>query len=226
MHDTNTILIVEDDPIISSGLTYAFEQASYRVTHAKDVASAKNAVRNMAENFDLAILDIGLPDGTGFDLVSNLKSADTSLVFLTAIDEEGHIIRAFEIGAEDYVTKPFRMGELLARVKAVLRRRKGSDVVSLGQIRIQVNEGKAFHGDNPLDLTALEYRLLLTFATHKGQVLSRNQILNQLWDAAGQFVEDNTLTVYIKRLRKKIGDGATIETLKGMGYRANDYQPQ
>ena len=224
MHDKSTILIVEDDQIISSGLMYAFEQAGYSVTHAKDISSAKK----VAENFDLAILDIGLPDGTGFDLdlVNKLKSGGTSLIFLTAIDEEGHIIRAFEIGAEDYVTKPFRMGELLARVKAVLRRRKGSDVVNLGQICIQVNEGKAFRGDTPIDLTALEYRLLLTFATHKGQVLSRNQILNQLWDAAGQFVEDNTLTVYIKRLRKKIGDGATIETLKGMGYRANDYQPQ
>ena len=227
MHNANTILIVEDDPIISSGLTYAFEQAGYRVTHAKDISSAKKSAKSATETFDLAILDISLPDGTGFDsdLVNSLKSAGTSLIFLTAIDEEGHIIRAFEIGAEDYVTKPFRMGELLARVKAVLRRRKGSDVVSLGQIRIQVNEGKAFHGDTPLDLTALEYRLLLTFATHKGQVLSRSQILNQLWDAAGQFVEDNTLTVYIKRLRKKIGDGAAIETVKGMGYRANDYQP-
>jgi len=216
MHDV--ILLVEDDPIISSGLIYAFEQAGYRPTHAKDVLSANS----LAGPFDLAVLDIGLPDGSGFDLVDKLKSAGTSLVFLTAIDEEGHVIRAFEVGAEDYVTKPFRMGELLARVKAVLRRRKGSDVVNLGDIRIQVNEGKAFHGDIPIDLTALEYRLLLTFATHKGQVLSRSQILNQLWDAAGQFVEDNTLTVYIKRLRKKIGDGANIETLKGMGYRASD----
>ena len=222
MHDINSILLVEDDPIISSGLMYAFEQAGYRAVHAKNVTAAKNT----PGNFDLAILDIGLPDGTGFDLVSELKQADTSLIFLTAIDEEGHIIRAFEVGAEDYVTKPFRMGELLARIKAVLRRRKGSDVVTLGDIRVQVNEGKAFHGHTPLDLTALEYRLLLTFATHKGQVLSRSQILNQLWDAAGQFVEDNTLTVYIKRLRKKIGDGANIETLKGMGYRANDSQPQ
>jgi len=216
------LLLVEDDPIISSGLVYAFEQAGYHATHAKDIETAKS----FPPSFDLAILDIGLPDGSGFDLVENLKSAGVSLIFLTAIDEEGHIIRAFEVGAEDYVTKPFRMGELIARIKAVLRRRGGmGDILTLGAIRIHTNEGKAFHGDTSLDLTALEYRLLLTFATHKGQVISRSQILNQLWDAAGQFVEDNTLTVYIKRLRAKIGDGANIETVKGMGYRANDYQP-
>jgi len=213
------ILLVEDDPIISSGLTYAFEQAGYHPTHAKDIRTAKN----LTHDFDLAVLDIGLPDGSGFDLVQSLKSAKVSLIFLTAIDEEGHIIRAFEAGAEDYVTKPFRMGELMARVKAVLRRRGGlGDIVQLGSIKIHINEGKAFIENDPLELTALEYRLLLTFATHKGQVISRGQILNQIWDAAGQFVEDNTLTVYIKRLRKKIGTGANIETVKGMGYRAND----
>ena len=225
MHEESNafkLLLVEDDPIISSGLIYAFEQAGYHATHAKDIETAKSFV----PFFDLAILDIGLPDGSGFDLVESLKSAGVSLIFLTAIDEEGHIIRAFEVGAEDYVTKPFRMGELIARVKAALRRRGGfGDVLTLGAIKIHTNEGKALLGDASLELTALEYRLLLTFATHKGQVISRSQILNQLWDAAGQFVEDNTLTVYIKRLRKKIGDGALIETVKGMGYRANDNQP-
>ena len=223
MHEENNtirLLLVEDDPIIASGLVYAFEQAGYQATHAKNIQTAKS----LGASFDLAILDIGLPDGSGFDLVDSLKSAGVSIVFLTAIDEEGHIIRAFEVGAQDYVTKPFRMGELMARIKAALRRRTGlGDVLSLGDIRIHMSEGKAFLGDAALDLTALEYRLLLTFATNKGQVLSRSQILNQLWDAAGQFVEDNTLTVYIKRLRKKIDGGANIETVKGMGYRANDH---
>jgi len=213
------ILLVEDDPIISSGLLYAFEQAGYHATHAKNISTAKT----LSTSFELAILDIGLPDGSGFELVESLKSAGAFVIFLTAIDEEGHIIRAFEVGAQDYVTKPFRMGELMARIKAVLRRRNGhGDILTLGAIRIHINEGKAYHGSTPIDLTALEYRLLLTFATNKGQIISRAQILNQLWDAAGQFVEDNTLTVYIKRLRAKIGDGAEIETVKGMGYRAND----
>jgi len=223
MHDENSIyslLLVEDDPIISSGLIYAIEQAGYNVLHAKDIQTAKA----MDKSFDLAVLDIGLPDGSGFDLVESLKSAGSSLIFLTAIDEEGHIIRAFEVGAEDYVTKPFRIGELMARIKAVLRRRGGlGDVVKLGRINIHIGEGKAFIDGISIDLTALEYRLLLTFATHKGQVISRGQILNQIWDAAGQFVEDNTLTVYIKRLRKKIGNGAVIETLKGQGYKASDF---
>ena len=218
--DKIKLLLVEDDPIISSGLMYAFTQAGYEATHAGDIATAKTVCQN--HSFTLAVLDIGLPDGSGFDLVERLKNAGTSLIFLTAIDEEGHIIRAFETGAEDYITKPFRMGELMARIKAVLRRKGGQgDIVTIGRIRIHTTEGKAFLGDASIDLTALEYRLLLTFATHKGQVLSRGQILNQIWDAAGQFVEDNTLTVYIKRLRAKIGDGANIETVKGMGYRAN-----
>jgi DNA-binding response OmpR family regulator len=222
MHNENNatkILLVEDDPIISSGLIYAFEQAGYNAVHAKNIETAKA----LSASFDLAVLDIGLPDGSGFDLVETLKSAGVSLIFLTVIDEEGHIIRAFETGAEDYITKPFRMGELMARVKAVLRRRSGfGDVLLLGKIKIHTNEGKAFLHNAHLDLTALEYRLLLTFATNKGQILGRGQILNNLWDAAGQFVEDNTLTVYIKRLRKKINGGANIETVKGMGYRAND----
>ena len=213
------ILIVEDDAIIASGLKYALEQAGYTVTHAKDIKSAKMA----PPPFDLAILDVGLPDGSGFDLVAGLKAAGVSLLFLTAVDDEGNIIRAFESGADDYVTKPFRLGELMARVKAALRRRGGqTDSLNLGHVVVNPAEGKAYINDNPLDLTALEYRLLLTFINNKNQVLAREQILSQIWDSAGMFVEDNTLTVYIKRLRDKLGSAAIIETVRGMGYRAND----
>ena len=213
------ILLVEDDAIIASGLKYALQQADYTVTHAKDIKSAKAA----AGPFDLAILDVGLPDGSGFDLVADLKAAGASLLFLTAVDDEGNIIRAFEGGADDYVTKPFRLGELMARIKAALRRRGGqADSLTLGQVTISPAEGKAYIDGALLDLTALEYRLLLTFVNNKNQVLGREQILSQIWDSAGIFVEDNTLTVYIKRLRDKLGSSATIETLRGMGYRAND----
>ena len=213
------ILLVEDDAIIASGLVYALEQAGYGVVHAKDIKSA----RDEAEVFDLAILDVGLPDGTGFDLVEGLKGKGTSIIFLTAVDDEGNIIKAFEGGAEDYVTKPFRLGELMARVKAVLRRRGGQvDSMNLGQITVNPVEGKAYIGTVPLELTALEYRLLLTFTNNKNQILAREQILSQIWDSAGIFVEDNTLTVYIKRLRDKLGTAANIETVRGMGYRAND----
>ena len=213
------ILFVEDDAIIASGLTYALEQAGYAVTCAKDIKSAKLA--EAKETFDLAILDVGLPDGSGFDLVEGLMAKGVSLLFLTAVDDEGNIIRAFEGGADDYVTKPFRLGELMARVKAALRRRGGlSDTLSLGQVTVSPAEGKAYIGGVPLELTALEYRLLLTFVNNKNQVLAREQILSQIWDSAGIFVEDNTLTVYIKRLRDKLGDAANIETVRGMGYRA------
>jgi len=215
------LLFVEDDAVIASGLAYALEKEGFHVTHAKDITSAQSALRG--QKFDLAILDIGLPGGTGFDLVASLKAMGASILFLTAVDDEGNIVKAFEGGADDYVTKPFRLGELMARLKAVLRRRtgQGSNVV-LGGITVNTSEGKASAEGKPLELTALEYRLLLIFANHKGQILSRTQILNLLWDSEGIFVEDNTLTVYIKRLREKLGSAVQIETVRGMGYRAND----
>jgi DNA-binding response OmpR family regulator len=219
--DTCRILFVEDDAIIASGLVYALENEGFSVAHVKDIASAQKAVRE--QKYDLAILDVGLPDGTGFDLVSSLQSTGASILFLTVVDDEGNIVKAFEGGADDYVTKPFRLGELMARIKAVLHRRAGQgNTLILSGVTISVNEGKALADGKSLDLTALEYRLLLTFANHKGQVLSRGQILNLLWDSEGIFVEDNTLTVYIKRLREKLGDSVNIETVRGVGYRAND----
>jgi len=214
------LLVVEDDAIIASGLVYALEKEQFAVTHAATVADALAAVR--AQTFDAALLDIGLPDGTGFDLVQALQSAATSILFLTAVDDEGHVVRAFENGAHDYITKPFRLGELMARLKAILRRRVGhSNTLLLGKVAINVTEGKAYAQTQPIDLTALEYRLLLIFANHKGRLLSRAQILNLLWDSEGIFVEDNTLTVYIKRLREKLGTAVTIETVRGMGYRSH-----
>jgi DNA-binding response OmpR family regulator len=143
------------------------------------------------------------------------------VIFLTVIDDEGNIVRAFNEGADDYITKPFRLRELLARVKRILEKQGGSSTVTLGGVTIDTSSGKAYIGEELLDLTALEYRLLLSFATNKGQMLSRSQILESIWDNAGNFVEDNTLTVYIKRLREKLGDSANIETVRGVGYRAD-----
>ncbi|MCL2604794.1 MAG: response regulator transcription factor [Defluviitaleaceae bacterium] len=238
------LLLIEDDAVIASGLVYALENEGFFVTHIRDVTSFQFETK--PEGYDLAIIDIGLPDGTGFELADALKAAGVSMLYLTAVDEEGYVVRAFEGGADDYVTKPFRLGELMARVKAALRRRSGrSETLTLGEVSINVGEGKAYVREKisdalsdappetpsgklpeasewvPLDLTALEYRLLLTFANHKGQLLTRGQILNLLWDSAGVFVEDNTLTVYIKRLREKLNGSANIETVRGVGYRAN-----
>lgn len=215
-----TILLVEDDAIIASGLSYALEQEGYAVTHCDTITAAKKAAEN--REYDLALLDMQLPDGTGFDISGHLKTVGTSVIFLTIVDDEGNIVKAFEGGADDYVTKPFRLRELLARIKSVLSRRVNQlgDNLVIGSVTVDVLAGKALLNGSPLDLTALEYRLLLIFAANKGQILTRSQLLEKLWDSGGNYVEDNTLTVCIKRLREKLEDSVHIETVRGMGYRA------
>ena len=214
------ILLVEDDTMIATGLIYALEQEGYIVTHCGCVTDALRMLT--ATQFDLAILDMQLPDGTGNQVHEALQKTGVAAIFLTVVDDEGNIVRAFEQGAADYVTKPFRLRELLARVKRVLGS-TGGDVsrLTLGGVTVDTAAGKAYLGDALLDLTALEYRLLLTFVTNKGQLLTRNQILENIWDCSGSFVEDNTLTVYIKRLREKLGDAVKIETVRGRGYRVD-----
>lgn len=220
-----SILLVEDDAMIASGLCYALEQEGYEVTHCNTISAAKTAIANKAAKnhiIDLALLDMQLPDGIGFDISSKLKADGISVIFLTVVDDEGNVVKAFESGAEDYIIKPFRLRELLARIKSVLLRRskQALDKLMLGCVLIDISAGKAYIDGILLDLTALEYRLLLTFAVNKGQILSRSQILENLWDSMGNYVEDNTLTVYIKRLREKLGESVSIETVRGMGYRA------
>ena len=219
----NTILLVEDDMMIASGITYALQMEGYEVCHATTVADAGSDIAK--QKFDLAILDMQLPDGIGADLSEQLKSAHTSVIFLTVVDDENTIVKAFDEGAEDYIVKPFRIRELLARVRRVLSVRDGqtekSNVIGIGQARINTDEAKVYVGDKMIDLTALEYRLLLIFARNQGVLLSRQQILDKIWDIDGNFVEDNTLTVYVKRLREKLGDAVKIETVRGMGYRVD-----
>jgi len=217
----SNILLVEDDTMIASGLIYALEQEDYIVTHCQNVAESLRVISTT--QFDLAILDMQLPDGTGSQIHELLKGKNTAVIFLTVVDDEGNIVRAFESGAADYVTKPFRLRELLARVQRVLNTSGGGNSINLtlGGVTIDTAAGKAYLDENLLDLTALEYRLLLTFANHKGQLLTRGQILENIWDSSGSFVEDNTLTVYIKRLREKLGDSVNIETVRGLGYRVD-----
>jgi DNA-binding response OmpR family regulator len=208
--------------MIASGLTYALEQEGYDVTRCATLREVQ-AERAAPQ---LALLDMQLPDGTGFD-VRALLPPETAVIFLTVVDDEGNIVRAFEGGADDYITKPFRLRELLARIKRALNAHGGgarSDehaaALRLGGVTIDTAAGKVYANGEFIDLTALEYRLLLTFAQNKGQILSRTQILDNIWDSGGSFVEDNTLTVYIKRLREKLGGGVNIETVRGQGYRA------
>lgn len=215
------LLLLEDDLMIAGGLKYALEQENYQVIHAKTIAEAQAAIKN--QEFDLAILDMQLPDGSGMDIHQHLSGRDTAVVFLTVVDDEGSIVKAFEEGAVDYVTKPFRLRELLARVKRILLSRAGapSKLLQIGTVKIDTDAAKVYLENNLMELTALEYKLLLTFAANKGRVMTREQILDQLWDANGNFVEDNTLTVYIKRLRSKLGKGLEITTVRGVGYRVD-----
>ena len=191
------ILIVEDDAMIASGLSYALEQEGYEVKTADCVAEARQVIDR--ENFSMAILDITLPDGTGYELCKLIKSRmDLPILFLTACDDEVNVVMGLDMGADDYVTKPFRIRELISRIKTILRRYgrrpdESNDFV-IKNIRVDLKMAKVFRDGNPVELTAMEYRLLLTMINHKGQVLTRNQLLEGIWDVAGDFVNDNTLT--------------------------------
>lgn len=231
------IFLLEDDDAIGMGLKYSLEKECYEVKHAKTFAEAK-AEWDSAQ-YGLAILDINLPDGNGYDLCRYIKaSGDVPVIFLTAADAEVNVVMGLEIGADDYICKPFRINELMARIRTVLRRagRRTEDgranesggLVRIGNICIYMNEARVTVTDeltgkeDPVELTALEYRLLLTFCSNRGTVLSRTVLLQELWDVSGDFVNDNTLTVYIKRLRDKIekdpSDPQIIKTVRGLGY--------
>lgn len=219
------ILLVEDDRTIAVGLIYALEQEGYAVQHAPNAAQGRAAVETAA--FDLALLDLMLPDGSGYDICRALREkGDTPVIMLTACDDEGNVVMGLEMGADDYVTKPFRIRELMARIKNVLRRRGRPDgeTMRLGSLLIYPAQARVRKNGQEIFLTALEYRLLLTLVVNEGQALTRGQLLESIWDAAGDFVNDNTLTVYIKRLREKLEDDPQaprlIQTVRGIGYRA------
>ena len=217
------ILLVEDDTMIASGILYALETEGYETNHATRIKDARSLIEHY--NFDLAIIDMQLPDGTGFDVSEIFKNNATSVIFLTVVDDENTIVRAFDEGAQDYIVKPFRIRELLARVRRILsaniKNGEKDSVIYIGHAVIHTDEAKVYVNDKSIELTALEYRLLLIFASNKGILLTRQQILDKIWDADGNFVEDNTLTVYVKRLREKLGEAIHIETVRGMGYRVD-----
>ena len=220
------VFIVEDDPIIVEGLTIALDQEGYDVSSFRNVTDAIKEIDSGA-HYDVCLLDVNLPDGDGFQICKAIRSkSDVPVVFLTACDDEIHTVLAFEQGADDYIAKPFRIRELLARIKAILRRsgaeQNRSDVVKVGNNLVDIMSGKVFRSGEEIFLSAVEYRLLLTFIKSRGQLLTRQQILTAMWDSAGDFVNDNTLTVYVRRLRKKLeepGDKPIIETVRGVGYR-------
>lgn len=225
------ILLVEDDKTIATGLEYSLQQEGYATVICYDFESAKQLIMERMNEFSLYLFDLSLPDGSGYDLCKLVKEhSDLPVIFLTAIDDEVNVVMGLDMGADDYITKPFRIRELLSRIKSVMRRYDKSaqvqKTITIQQIHINTLQGKVYKRGEEVLLTALEYRLLLTFASHIGQVLSRDQLLEQIWDVAGDFVNDNTLTVYIKRLREKLEDNPQepkiIQTVRGLGYKAGD----
>jgi len=218
------IFVLEDDEAIGIGLSYTLESEKYEVTLVKTAAEAKRVIEN--ESFDLCILDLTLPDGNGYEICSLIKSkGDTPVIFLTAYDDEVNVVTGFDLGADDYISKPFRVRELLARIKSVLRRyskETADGIVKIGDLSVNTAEARVMLNGEEIVLTAMEYRLLLSFINNRGSVLTRRKLLEEIWDVDGDFVNDNTLTVYIKRLRDKIEEDANdpqyIKTVRGLGY--------
>ncbi len=218
------VFLLEDDGAIGMALSYSLESEGYGVTLAKSIAEAKDIIKR--QTFAIYILDLTLPDGSGYDICKTVKEqGDYPVIFLTAYDDEANVVMGFDFGADDYISKPFRLKELLARIKSVLRRysKDSADgIINIKNVKINTNEAKVFKNGEEIILTAMEYRLLLTMLNNRGIVLTRNRLLEDIWDVEGDFVNDNTLTVYIKRLRNKIEENPAepkiIKTVRGMGY--------
>lgn len=218
------IFLLEDDDAIAMGLSYSLENEGYTVTVATSVYQALEIINQ--KNFSMYLLDLTLPDGSGYSVCKRIKEiGDFPVIFLTAYDDEVNVVMGFELGADDYITKPFRLKELLVRIKSVFRRYNNDSTdgkIKVKDLVVNTNEAKVYKNGNEIVLTAMEYRLLLILLNNRGCVLSRTQLLENIWDVAGDFVEDNTLTVYIKRLRDKIEENPTdpeyIKTIRGLGY--------
>lgn len=222
------ILMIEDDSTIAFGVKYALEQEGFYIDICNDLESGRNSLNE--KTFDIILLDVMLPDGNGYDFCKEIrKSKNIPIIFLTACDEEINIVMGLDIGGDDYMTKPFRVRELISRIKAVVRRNKGEDkgkkVLRYGDLSVHTLEARVFKGGEEIFLTSAEYKLMLILIQNANIVLSRNQILEKLWDVTYDFINDNTLTVYIKRLREKIEIDASnpkhIITVRGMGYKWN-----
>ncbi|MFR1710171.1 MAG: response regulator transcription factor [Clostridium sp.] len=221
----NRILLVEDDEALALGVEYTLREEGYQVSGVGSIEHGKEEFNK--EEFDLILLDINLPDGSGYDFCKYVKSQkDTPIIFLTALDEEVNVILGLDMGGDDYITKPFRVKELLSRIRVVLRRvgrgENNSNFLRSGDIAINTGNAEVCKNDEKLALTAKEYKLLLAFLHNPGTLLSKEEILNELFGDEGAYVEENTLSVYIKRLREKIEDNPSkpeyITTKRGLGY--------
>lgn len=218
------ILVVEDEETIRLGLEYILKQEEFEVLLAADGLEAIDQV-NENSDIDIILLDLNLPDISGFEVLSQIRDIkDIPTIILTAVDLETSVVQGLDMGADDYITKPFKTRELLSRINSVLRRhnRNNSNIINIQNISIDMSQAKVFKDGNDLMLTALEYKILLILALNPNQVFSREELLANIWDVDEAYVYDNTLTVYIKRVREKIEDVLSepkiIKTVRGLGY--------
>lgn len=219
------ILLVEDNETIIMGLKYSLEQENFQIIPSKTKKEAEEILK--IEKIDLVLLDVTLPDGNGFDICKIIKAKmDIPVIFLTAQDEETSVVIGLDLGADDYVVKPFRTKELISRINSVLRRYdksiEKSNIIQYKDIKIDVNMAKVYKDNEEIIFTSLEYRILLMLFSNQNKLITREQLLDKIWDVAGNFVNDNTLTVYIKRIREKLGNEEIIKTVRGLGYRIGD----
>ncbi|WP_425539130.1 response regulator transcription factor [Microaceticoccus formicicus] len=218
------ILLVEDDSALATGLRYLLENEGYELDIAGTVKDAKNYIND--KEYNLFILDIGLPDGNGYDLCHHIRiDKQTPIIFLTARDDERDVVKGLEIGGDDYIAKPFRTKELVSRVKSVLRRfstRITSNVLTSGDIKIDQLQARVYLREEEIFLTPSEYKLLLLYMNNSKKVIPRIAALENLWDVEGDFINDSSISVYIRRLREKIEDDPSnphyLKTARGIGY--------
>lgn len=212
------ILLIEDNIEIALSLEYTFKENNYDFYHVSTLEKANNILNKI--NFDLIILDVTLSDGNGFEFYkSDFSLKNIPVIFLTANDNEDDIVKGFELGAQDYITKPFSTKELLARVKRLIS--KKSNIIKIKDISFDIDKMQVTKDENVINLTSLELKILYLFATNIDKVITRESLLNYIYNLTGNDVNDNTITVYLKRIREKIGDNI-IETKKGIGYIINE----
>ncbi len=219
------LLLVEDDAALVRKLKEYLSSEGFQTASA---AGQTEAVGQMdADRPDLALVDITLSDGNGFAVCSYARKKSIPVIFLTASGDELNTVTGLDMGADDYVSKPFRPRELVSRIRSVLRRTSGNpSEIFVGSLRVDAGKGLVFRNGEQVSLSALEYRLFMFFLNHRGQIVSRELLLDEIWDSSGEYINDNTLTVYIKRLREKLEDDsqkpALIETVRGIGYRLKE----
>ena len=214
------ILLVEDNLMVAKGIIYSLEQKNYDVVHKVNSMQTKEFLKD--NSVDLAILDVSLPDEDGFELYEkNLKAKNISTIFLTAKDDENDIVKGLELGAEDYITKPFSLKELLVRINKILLRKRKNTIVKVKDIEFDLDKMAVYKNDEKIPLTSLEIKILYLLFTNINKVVTRNYILEKIWEWTGNDVNDNTVTVYLKRIREKLSSDIII-TIKGIGYRIDE----